>query len=66
MINVGDYVKVIKIEGEYSEYYDHAIGRVYEVEIIVDDEHIYPLKYGLYIEGEGLSYFSDDEVELIK
>lgn len=66
MIDVGDYVKVLKIDGDYKEYYEHSINNVYKVIDITDEEWIYPLKYGLYIEDEGLCYFSDEEVELIK
>lgn len=66
MIKENDYVKIKKVTGDFAEEFKHCVGKIYQVKEVIDLEHMKPLKYGLRIEGHGMCYFSDEEVELMR
>ena len=66
MIKENDYVKIKKVTGDFAEEFKHCVGKIYRVKEVIDLEHMKPLKYGLRIEGHGVCYFSNEEVELIR
>lgn len=65
LIKKTDYVKIVKVIGDFSEDFQDAIGKIHQVKEIVNEEDVKNRQYGLSVAGHGMCYFTNSEVNLV-